>query len=106
MSSSLNLELPTPDARDVADSERLSAQILQACEGAGGTIGFDRYMELALYTPQLGYYSAPRNRFGMHGDFVTAPEISPRFAVCVARQIAQVLDMPGTHRDTGAWCRA
>ena len=51
------------------------------------------FMQRALYTPALGYYSAPRNRFGARGDFVTAPEISPRFAVCVARQIAQVFDM-------------
>ena len=98
-SPSLNLQLPAPEPRDVADSERLCAQIRQACADAGGSIGFDRYMELALYTPQLGYYSAPRNRFGARGDFVTAPEISPRFALCIARQIAQVLGMLGS---TGA----
>ena len=91
-SPTLQLELPEPDARDVADSAALSAQIRQACEAAGGTLCFDRFMELALYTPQLGYYSAPRSRFGPQGDFVTAPEISPLFAVCVARQVAQILD--------------
>jgi SAM-dependent MidA family methyltransferase len=104
-SPSLNLQLPAPDARDAADSASLCAQIHQACVDAGGAIGFDRYMELALYTPQLGYYSAPRSRFGAAGDFVTAPEISPRFALCVARQIAQVIDMlatAGTVLEVGA----
>jgi SAM-dependent MidA family methyltransferase len=91
-SPSLQLDLPEPDAHDLADSAALSARIRQACEDAGGAIGFDRFMELALYTPQLGYYSASRSRFGPRGDFVTAPEISPRFAACVARQVAQVLD--------------
>ena len=87
-----NWILPEPDAHDLADSAALSAHIRQACEDAGGAISFDRFMELALYTPQLGYYSASRSRFGPRGDFVTAPEISPRFAACVARQVAQVLE--------------
>jgi SAM-dependent MidA family methyltransferase len=98
-SPSLNIDLPAPNARDAADSALLCAQIHQACKDTGGTIGFDQYMELALYTPRLGYYSAARTRFGKDGDFVTAAEISPRFAMCVARQIAQVFDMLG---DTGA----
>ncbi len=47
---------------------------------AGGRIPFDRYMELALYAPGLGYYTAGARKFGEAGDFVTAPEISPLFA--------------------------
>ena len=48
-------------------------------------------MQQALYTPGLGYYSAGMRKFGADGDFVTAPEISPLFAQCVARQCQQVL---------------
>ncbi len=48
-------------------------------------------MELALYAPGLGYYSAGARKFGPDGDFVTAPEISPLFGACVARQCAEVL---------------
>jgi SAM-dependent MidA family methyltransferase len=59
---------------------------------AGGAIGFDRFMELALYSPGLGYYSAPAERFGEGGDFVTAPEISPLFGRCLAHPIAEVLE--------------
>lgn len=42
-------------------------------------------MDLALYAPGLGYYSAGAQKFGEAGDFVTAPEISPLFARCLAR---------------------
>lgn len=52
-------------------------------------------MELALYAPGLGYYTAGARKFGPAGDFVTAPEISPLFGRCLARQIAEVL------RETG-----
>lgn len=58
---------------------------------AGGAISFARYMELALYAPGLGYYSAGAQKFGHAGDFVTAPEISPLFAAAVARQCAEIL---------------
>lgn len=50
-------------------------------------------MELALYEPELGYYSAGLQKFGEAGDFITAPEISPLFSHCVARQCAQVLPL-------------
>lgn len=52
-------------------------------------------MSLALYAPGLGYYSAGLEKFGDGGDFVTAPEISPLFGRCVARQAAQVLRQTG-----------
>jgi len=64
-------------------------------DAAGGWLGFDRYMDLALYAPGLGYYSAGLDKFGAGGDFVTAPELSPLFGRCLARQIAQVLAATG-----------
>jgi SAM-dependent MidA family methyltransferase len=48
-------------------------------------------MELALYAPGLGYYSAGARKFGAAGDFITAPELSPLFSRCLARQCAEVL---------------
>lgn len=48
-------------------------------------------MDAALYTPGLGYYSGGAKKFGLAGDFVTAPEISPLFAQTIARQTQQVL---------------
>ncbi len=62
---------------------------------AGGWLPFARFMELALYAPGLGYYSAGSTKFGPAGDFVTAPEISALFGGCVARQCAQALHTVG-----------
>jgi SAM-dependent MidA family methyltransferase len=56
---------------------------------------FARYMELALYAPGLGYYSAGAAKFGAEGDFVTAPDISPLFSRTLARQVAQLLHLTG-----------
>lgn len=58
---------------------------------AHGPLDFARFMQLALYAPGLGYYSAGNIKFGKDGDFVTAPEISPLFSYCLAEQAAQIL---------------
>jgi SAM-dependent MidA family methyltransferase len=86
--------MPAPSAEAMAHSERVAARIRDEIAAAGGWIGFDRYMELALYAPGLGYYAAGTRKFGSGaagGDFVTAPEISPLFAQALAAQVAQVL---------------
>jgi SAM-dependent MidA family methyltransferase len=87
------LELPplSPDER--AHSERLITRIYREIEAHRGWISFARYMEMALYEPGLGYYSAGARKLGPEGDFVTAPEISPLFSRCVASQCAEVLTM-------------
>jgi SAM-dependent MidA family methyltransferase len=68
--------------------ERLDAEI----QAAGGWIGFERYMQTALYAPGLGYYSAGARKLGAGGDFITAPEVSRLFGACLARQCADVLE--------------
>ena len=84
-------DLPRPEAPAQQHSEQLQAKIRAAIEAAGGVIDFARFMELALYAPGLGYYSAGARKFGEAGDFVTAPELSPLFSRCLARQCRQVL---------------
>ncbi|RLJ15824.1 SAM-dependent methyltransferase [bacterium endosymbiont of Escarpia laminata] len=83
--------LPFPDAAALAVSEQLERRIRDEMEQAGGAIPFDRFMELALYAPGLGYYVAGSHKFGEVGDFITAPEISPLFARCLARSAQQLL---------------
>src|SRR3569623_2515548 len=83
--------LPPPSTDALQHSAQLRALIAGEISAAGGVISFARYMELALYAPGLGYYSAGAQNFGAAGDVITAPEISPLFAHCVARQWAQVL---------------
>jgi SAM-dependent MidA family methyltransferase len=70
-------------------------------EAAGGWMPFDIFMSEVLYTPGLGYYSSGRVPFGLMpdsgSDFVTAPELSPLFGRCLARQVEQALLATGTH---------
>src|SRR3954471_24650515 len=80
--------LPPPGPLARAPSERLAALIRREIATAGGALDFARYMELALYAPGLGYYSAGSIKFGAAGDFVTAPELGSIFARCLARAIA------------------
>ncbi len=82
--------LPPPPPEAQAISDQLCALIANEIQVAGGWISFARFMELALYAPGLGYYSAGSRKLGADGDFVTAPEISPLFARCLARQLAQL----------------
>jgi SAM-dependent MidA family methyltransferase len=87
--------LPTPSADASIHSGQLASIIQRAIEKAGGRIDFSQFMQHALYSTALGYYSGGSQKFGDFknggGDFVTAPEISPIFAQSIAKQIAQVL---------------
>ena len=90
---------------------QLSPIIADAIAQAGGWLGFDTLMGLALYEPGLGYYANGSTKFGQMpqglvdaagqlqgqgSDFVTAPEISPLFGQALARQVAQALSATGT----------
>ncbi len=78
-------------------SEQLCTRIVNEIERAG-PMRFDRYMNLALYEPGLGYYVNGLHKFGQAGDFVTAPEHGRIFATALARQIDEIT----AHLD-GAW---
>ncbi|KAG1275772.1 hypothetical protein G6F60_014565 [Rhizopus arrhizus] len=56
---------------------------------------FSRFMELCLYTPGWGYYSAGASKFGGSGDFTTAPELGSLFAGSVANALAPVFAQLG-----------
>jgi len=85
------MNLPIPDSDAQAYSDALKHRIVDDIAAAGGWIGFDRFMDLALYAPAMGYYSGGARKFGAAGDFVTAPEISSSFACTVAVQAAQIM---------------
>lgn len=68
--------------------EHIAATIAQT---KNACIPFSEFMRLALYTPELGYYCRAQLPIGKEGDFVTAPEISPLFSHCLARQINAIL---------------
>ena len=85
----MRLPAPSPDA--LAFSDALKRRIIDEIEAADGWIGFDRFMELALYAPGMGYYSGGAQKFGAAGDFVTAPEISSAFSQTLATQAIQIM---------------
>jgi SAM-dependent MidA family methyltransferase len=82
--------LPEPGPEAKAHSEQLSQKILRALR-RHPHMTFAQYMEMALYTPGLGYYASGLPKIGAQGDFITAPEVSPLFSRCLARQAAQIL---------------
>ncbi len=59
-----------------------------------GRITFARFMELALYHPEHGYYHTAL-RAGRGGDFLTAPEAHPIFGWTLARQLSEVWHLLG-----------
>jgi SAM-dependent MidA family methyltransferase len=88
--------LPSLTPEEQAHSARLEQRICEEIDARGGWISFERFMEMALYEPGLGYYSAGATKLGGAGDFVTAPEISPLFSRCMAAQCAEIFEQSGT----------
>lgn len=83
--------LAEPDAQAKQRSSLVTQCVRSACDRANGWIRFSEFMNIALYEPGLGYYSGGLQKFGEKGDFITAPEVSPLFAQCLANQVAEIL---------------
>ena len=73
-------------------SELLKAKIASQIASLGGWIPFSRYMEMALYEPGMGYYSAGAHKLGAGGDFTTAPELSPLFGSAICSTLLPILE--------------
>jgi SAM-dependent MidA family methyltransferase len=96
MTPPLEFTMPALDAVQLEQAAAVRAALRRHLERRGGWVGFDEYLEQVLYAPGLGYYSAGAAKLGAAGDFITAPELSPLFGGCVARQCAPLL---GAGRD-------
>lgn len=83
--------LSEPTAERKLHSDLLIERIRRCIADNHGWIGFDQFMQQALYAPALGYYSAGLPAFGRFGDFVTAPHLGDLLARCLAQQCAEVL---------------
>jgi SAM-dependent MidA family methyltransferase len=90
-----NLPVPAPEA--LAHSGKLCDLIRDDISAQGGWIPFSRFMELALYAPGLGYYTAGARKFGSAGDFVTAPELSTLFGRTVAKELFELMQASTPH---------
>lgn len=93
----MSATLPAPSADALAHSARLCELVRRDIAAQGGWIPFSRYMELALYAPGLGYYTAGARKFGEAGDFITAPELSTLFGRTLARQLVEVMQASAPH---------
>ncbi len=85
---------PAVDLEAVGEDEGLAARIRAEID-RGGPMTFARFMELALYDPDGGYYRAEASRPGRAGDFLTAPETHPIFGAVLAGQLAEAWDVLG-----------
>ena len=83
-------QIPHLDSNQQQASDALT-QIIAAEIARQGAIPFSRFMELALYAPQYGYYTGGAHKIGAAGDFVTAPTLSPLFGQTLARQLTPLL---------------
>ncbi len=76
-----------------------AGEVLAAEIRAGGPIPFRRFMEVALYHPEHGYYRRPRDPFGKSGDFYTAEQVQPVFGILMAARIRQLFAEMGEPSD-------
>ena len=76
-----------------------AAEILAAEIRRNGPIPFRRFMDVALYHPEYGYYRRGRDPFGKAGDFYTAEQIQPVFGLLMAAQIRGLYREMGEPRD-------
>ena len=86
---------PSPDA--LSASRALESLIRQEISSNQNWISFARFMELALYAQNLGYYAAGAAKLGKDGDFTTAPEITTLFGATLA-SFAASLNLPSPLR--------
>lgn len=86
---------PAPTVEEAGLSSLVADAIRLRIADAGGWLPFSAFMETALYAPGIGYYAAARPVFGPAGDFITAPELSPLYAACIANGIADLLEQSG-----------
>ncbi len=87
----MKITLPEASPEALVHSQTFVTALKQHIRENNGSIPFSRFMELALYAPGVGYYSAGARKFGAEGDFVTSPELGAIFAQCIATASAKVL---------------
>ena len=88
--------VPVPP--EVTERLRRIVALLDAARDPTGFVPFDRFMEIALYSPDVGFYDRPRSPLGPSGDFYTAPHVHPLFGRTVADRVSAVRRVLGDGR--------
>jgi SAM-dependent MidA family methyltransferase len=60
-----------------------------------GPIAFEKFMEMALYEPALGYYASSSTEIGKAGDFYTSQHVHQIFGAMIGRQIEEIWRIMG-----------
>lgn len=94
----MKFDLPEPPLALQTHSRTLRDCIAREI-AESGPMKFSRFMQACLYTPGLGYYAAGLSKLGASGDFVTAPELGPRFGQMLARYFSDPLRALGPQAD-------
>lgn len=58
-------------------------------------ISFADFMEMALYYPELGYYTSNKEKIGKRGDYYTSSNLTPAFGEMIGRQIEEMWHILG-----------
>lgn len=75
--------------QSATDNQSLKDAIVALIDAEGG-ISFRDFMEMALYHPNLGYYTSSGVKMGHQGDYMTSPESSPIFGTLIGRQLREM----------------
>jgi len=81
--------LPEPPG-DLKEHSKSLSGCIRSSMPQNGLIPFSQFMEMALYEPGLGYYSAGLHKLGRSGDFITSPELGALFSACLAVQAEEI----------------
>ncbi len=74
------------------------SEIIKAEIRKKGRLTFAEFMDLALYHPELGYYTSGEARIGKHGDYYTSPSVDPAFGEVLAGFISKSARLIGEER--------
>jgi SAM-dependent MidA family methyltransferase len=76
--------------------EAIVRSALRDAADADGWVRFDRFMDIALYTPWAGLYTHDSAATGIHGAFYTAAHVSPLFGETIGAHLRSIVDrIPG-----------
>ena len=76
------------------------SEIVQAKIREEGPISFHDFMEMALYYPELGYYTSANEKFGREGDYFTAPFFTNVYGNVIAKQLEEMWRLLGSKEFT------